>query len=107
VTLHIADGSSFIQDAANESQEIIIQYSPDPYMWDGDDDDGGDDDGGRVDDPSGILFTTEHVKYVFMISSKDRGLIIRQRHSTFPLIWMESLNGGEKETGFADAMMVH
>eukprot|EP00568_Trieres_chinensis_P003881 CAMPEP_0183316316 /NCGR_PEP_ID=MMETSP0160_2-20130417/54565_1 /TAXON_ID=2839 ORGANISM="Odontella Sinensis, Strain Grunow 1884" /NCGR_SAMPLE_ID=MMETSP0160_2 /ASSEMBLY_ACC=CAM_ASM_000250 /LENGTH=367 /DNA_ID=CAMNT_0025482081 /DNA_START=27 /DNA_END=1130 /DNA_ORIENTATION=- len=51
-TLHIADGAAFVRNAPDETYDVIIQDSSDPWTWG--------DDGEVVDLPSGVLYSKDH-----------------------------------------------
>ena len=59
VTLHIADGAAFVEQAADASYDIIIQDSSDPWTEDLR--------GNRVILPSSVLYTRKHVADIHRI----------------------------------------
>lgn len=63
VHLHIADGSLYVQNAADSTYDVIIQDSSDPWTWDAE--------GRRVDLPSGALYTQEHLKQLYRILTSN------------------------------------
>ena len=63
VTLHIANGASFVKDVTDDYYDVIVQDSSDPFTID--------ENGVPIDLPSGVLYSTEHFSHIKRILSKD------------------------------------
>ena len=66
VRLHIADGASFVRNAADASYDVIIQDSSDPWTWG--------EDGKKVVLPSSVLYSEEHFTHISRIL-KSNGVL--------------------------------
>ena len=60
-TLTVADGAVFVQNADDESYDVIVQDSSDPWTVD--------DDGNKVPLPSGVLYAAKHFANIARILS--------------------------------------
>ena len=72
VHLHIADGAKFVRNAADESYDVIIQDSSDPWKLG--------QNGEHVDLPSSVLYAPEHFHNIFRIL-KPNGVLNMQAES--------------------------
>lgn len=63
VTLHVANGATFVEEAPDNYYDVIIQDSSDPYYMN--------DEGVMVDLPSGVLFKMNHFKNILRTLTKD------------------------------------
>lgn len=63
VTLHVANGATFVENAPDNYYDVIIQDSSDPYYMN--------EEGEMIDLPSGVLFSLDHFKNVNRILTKD------------------------------------
>lgn len=63
VTLHIANGATFVKNALDNYYDVIVQDSSDPYVMN--------DEGEMIDLPSGVLYSIEHYRNINRILSKD------------------------------------
>ena len=59
VTLHIADGAAFVEQAVDASYDVIIQDSSDPWT--------ADEDGNQVMLPSSVLYSRKHFANIYRI----------------------------------------
>jgi spermidine synthase len=76
VTLHIADGAHFVQNAEDGYYDVIIQDSSDPWDWD--------EDQKRTPSPSAVLFDEVHFRHLHRILSA-KGIFTMQ---VCMVIWM-------------------
>lgn len=72
VNLHIADGATFVRDADDNSYDVIIQDSSDPWTWAGEND--------IVILPSSVLYSPEHFAHIHRIL-KPNGVLSFQAES--------------------------
>jgi spermidine synthase len=72
VHLHIADGAKFVATAPDQSYDVIIQDSSDPWTWG--------EKGERVSLPSGVLYSSEHFANIHRIL-KPNGILNIQAES--------------------------
>jgi len=63
VTLHISDGAAFVRNAPAGHYDVIIQDSSDPFTWT--------DEGHTVELPSSVLYSEEHLGYLFRALSPE------------------------------------
>jgi spermidine synthase len=98
VHLHIADGAKFVRAAADQSYDVIIQDSSDPWKWG--------QNGEQVDLPSSVLYSPEHFHNVFRILKPNGVLNIQAESLQIP----SDLNGIQSwrkialSVGFESAM---
>lgn len=72
VQLHIADGAKFVRNASNQSYDVIIQDSSDPWKLG--------QDGEQVNLPSSVLYSPDHFQNLFRIL-KPNGVLNMQAES--------------------------
>jgi spermidine synthase len=76
VKLHIADGTSFVQNAPDGYYDVIIQDSSDPWTWN--------DDGEKVTLPSSVLYSPEHFGNLYRVLSTSGILTIQAESLQIP-----------------------
>ena len=76
VKLHISDGAVFVMDAPDDSYDVIIQDSSDPFVVE--------EDGSIKPLPSGALYESKHFRDLHRILKKDGVLMIQAESYNIP-----------------------
>lgn len=79
VTLHISNGATFVEDAADGSYDVIIQDSSDPFYL-------ADDGVTKIELPSGVLYSDKHYKNIHRALRKDGVFNFQVRYQVYS-IW--------------------
>lgn len=76
VHLHVADGAAFVRNVEDETYDVIIQDSSDPWTWA--------DNGSKVVLPSSVLYSKQHFGNIHRILKPDGVLNIQAETIQIP-----------------------
>lgn len=97
VALHIEDGAAFVRSALPSSYDVIIQDSSDPWTWT--------ESGEKVELPSSVLYSKEHMENIHRALKPNGVLNIQAETLQLPsdLQGVVSWRQGALDAGFATA----